>query len=266
MNRKWILMAIICIPIACGADSEKKNHPIITEEKDNRIYDYEWHEPILQYEGKKIAMYGFMWFDTILNKFPVTEQIIFEKPNCASCNRFTVTNNQELLISEIDDTTVERSSSGQWRLVKAIGTVDTHKKIYLEQLERAEYSYPDYENSGYRKLTREWFQEPLPGNTFVYVDGYVQLSKGTRVLSGDYIYLQISSTELKEKIGIFIKGGTLPNQMDKDAYRSHILKVKDENGEWVNAKKVRVYGLYQRFDNHPTGDPVIFVEMITLLS
>jgi hypothetical protein len=171
-----------------------------------------------------------------------------------------------VLIDLIDTSYIADSVSPQWRLIKVTGMVN-HNNIQPDKIERSVYSYPDYENSGYQKITDEWLLANPSNGDFVYVDGIIQ-PDDISFIDG-YAHFSISGTELKRSLSIYVKKGQHNDQAEERKTNNGpiILKVDDQRGNSVVNKKVRLYGVWKNFiqPEEAKASGMVLVESIKLL-
>jgi hypothetical protein len=258
---KWtVVVATLFALISCGkTKQEKKKHD--TDFVSNVPTQYEWHGAIDRLEGKKIDLYGFIWLDTIEGVMRKGVYPIYERPNCYKCEELKIRLSEDLIIIDLIDTNfIPDSVRPQWRLVKITGMV-SRDTVLTEKVERSVYSYPDYENSGYKMITDSLLETKLWDDTHVYIDG-VFMSKGHSFMEG-YSPFSIIATGIKKYVSVYIKKGNGPNQVDD---KTNDL-VKDMNGYGLRSVKVRMYGSWKNF-NDPEKmkeEGMIFVEAIKRL-
>ena len=254
-------MAIVTI--ACGGKEKThfNNKKNINYTKDETVYEYKWFQSLSDYEGKKIAVYGFIWMDTLTAFLPNGPYTVYERPNCYKCGEVKVMANTDISMVVMDDTTIINiSTSGQWRLVKIVGTVEGYNTTNIERIELSEYSYPDYEDSGFKPLTQDLFDGHKDGKEAVYLDGKFKI--GQHVLSDDYLAVDIVNTRLKSKIRALVKSGNQPNNIEKGKYLNGQLIIRDGDGKFIDGEKIRVYGQLVNFDNNNNAEKLIYVEVI----
>jgi len=251
--------------VACGDISKKKPEVNLTKELiDQREYEYQWFKPITDYQGKKLVVYGFIYLDSISPFLKQGNYTILERPNGYQCGQVETKANTDISMVMIDDTTFENSDKkGQWRLAKVTGLVDNYQYLSIERVELSEYSYPDYENSGFVEVSNEFLQNEQKMGEFVYLDGYIKSKKLST--SNEYISIPITGTRLQEDLWVCIKIGSEANQIEtlQNAESVYDLKVRDKNGDFINGKKVRVYGIWNTIAiNNNQVTRGIYVEMI----
>jgi hypothetical protein len=263
---KWIWVFLIFT--ACSKSTSKKEiekNKLIPE--DNHVYEYNWYKPISEYNQKRIELHGFVWFDSISPFLHNGTYEVYERPNCYDCNPINIITETDLSIVQVSDSTyVPDSISPQWRLVKIIGKVESYDFIKPERFEQAEYSYPDYENSGYSQVTNQLIDEKPYDDQKVYIDGYVKVPRVT--VGDDYLLLEVSGSGIKREITIYIKTGSKANEVEKlpRSYTINDFKFRDQYGKLVKGKKVRLYGIWKNYmDNEIDDAGIIYVEVIKIL-
>lgn len=273
MTPAQIKISIVCIIVAslmlfsCSGKPKNNNHsqkkqPVI----DNTIHDFQWYKKTGDYYQKRIAIYGFIFIDSIQNEIGPNRFTVYERPNCYKCGETVVQTDVKMPIIAIDDTSFTNEQTGpQWRLVKIIARVENYQYSTIERFEMAEYSYPDYIESGYQKLTNElttknnYYDEPA------YIEGKLEL-KSINANTG-YVYLGITQTRLSKKVSIYIKSGNGPNTANPlpNEYSMKDLKVRDKMGVEVQNKRLRLFGRYEtELDPELSNDysGMLHVEMI----
>ncbi len=266
MKKFFLFFMAIAFLTACGNNSsskKQKKNTII--QKDLTIYEYNWSKEMSYYYKKKIAVYGFIWMDTITDELPKGSYTIYERPNCYQCGEVKVYTEIPLKISEIEDTTIENNSrKGQWRLAKVTASVNNQEVAIIDRFDLAEYSYPDYMNSGYQKIDNEYISASPTDGDRVYVEGYIKTDPlGFR---GEYQYLQIDGSGVKKDIVLYIKSGTKPNQAEVlvNNFDQANRNIRDKNGESTEGKKLRLFGIWANYMNPENVDAagMIYVEMM----
>ncbi len=263
MKYYWIILLIGLM--ACGNLGTNKSDVKVTKtETDQHIYEYQWHKSVSEYQGKKIEVYGFIYLDSIQPFLQQGTYKILERPNGYECGEVEAKADTDISMVMIDDTTFENTNqAAQWRLAKVTGIVDNYQYLTIERVELAEYSYPDYENSGFVEVNNEYLQNEQKMREHVYLDGYIKSKKLST--SNDYISIPITGTGLQEELWVCIKKGSGANQIETSRNTGSLfdLKVRDKNGNIIRGKKVRVYGIWNTMpisNNQVTRG--IYVEMI----
>ena len=217
---------------------------------DDRLHPFTWDKKLEDYPKKKIEVIGFVWFDTITNYAGRGNYQVFERPNCSFCSPINIHIENEIQVYEIKDSLfTDPGTSFQWRLVKVTGRVKNPTVMEAERIERAEYSYPDYEESAYVELDLTSAHDHEKS----YADGII--------IPGDpgrEEYVSCILKTAKGEIPVKIKFGTSPNQLENI---TSTVNIRDQEGKIVKKKKVRVYGYW--VENGDDGN--ILVESIKIL-
>jgi hypothetical protein len=264
---KQIGYLFIGLSLACGQSATPTTASQKTAPVANVPKEYTWTRPLEADEGNLMDLYGFIWFDTIAGELKKGTYTVFERPNCYTCKQVKIELPQNLVLVDLIDTNyVPDPVHAQWRLVKVTGQVN-NRQLNTQKIERAVYSYPDYENSGYEKLTNEWIDLGVADMKYVYLDGVIS-PNGISFMDG-YALFSIHSTGLKKPISIYIKKGNLHNQAQEvQAIQGPFIKmVLDSKGNMVGKQKVRLYGVWKNFihtEDAPAAG-MIFVESIQIL-
>lgn len=268
---KRLIYLSLFFVISCGSGkskNENKNEQSKVVPSNQPPVEYKWYKKTSDYYKKKIEVYGFVWLDTITEELPPGGYSIFERPNCYDCGELTVSSEIPLKILQIKDSTIENTNKGsQWRLVKVTTFIDKAEYNTIEQIEMAEYSYPDYQNSGFTPILNADFEGEYKYEERKYVEGYLDLALLT--ISDDKQMLRLKNNGLKRNISAFINVGSLPNQVERlpERYSAKDLKVRDKYGNLVNNKKVRLYGIWNGPNIEDTKDSggIFYVEVIELI-
>jgi hypothetical protein len=252
---KWIAYTLALLTFSCGKPNtpktQQKNEPVTQLPK-----EYGWLQPLQNFQGELLEIYGFIWFDIIQGQLNQGTYHVYERPNCYQCPQVKVNIPQDLVLIDMLDTTFQPDTvHAQWRLVKITGSVN-NEALVAQKIERSVYSYPDYENSGYKMITDSLVASGMDDHTHVYADGVIQF-KGQSFMEG-YSLFSLRSTRTKAWISVYIKQGNQANQCDQNNL------VKDMNGHPVRSIKVRVYGSWKNFKNPAEMKEagMIFVENI----
>jgi len=266
---KWCIVIGLFILVSCGQSKSKKRGKENEEFRSNFSQPFEWNRRFDYYKGKQIDVQGFLWRDTIEGSIKKGVYTFYEYPNCYECEELKMELMQDLIyIDLIDSNLIPDSIHAQWRFVKVTGTA-TEDRIVAGKIERSVYSYPDYESSKYKKLTDTLIESgPGPGEmNFVYLDGIIK-PNGISFMDG-YAVFSITSTGLEKNISIYIKKGTLHNQVEEilGANGPMIVKVQDQKGNSVAKKKIRLSGIWRNFINQEEAKAagMVFVESIKII-
>lgn len=263
MKYYWIILLIGLM--ACGNLGTNKSDVKVTKtETDQHIYEYQWHKSVSEYQGKKIEVYGFIYLDSIQPFLQQGTYKILERPNGYQCGVVEAKADTDISMVMIDDTTFENTNqAAQWRLAKVTGIVDNYQYLTIERVELAEYSYPDYENSGFAEVTNDFIQNDPVIGSHVYLDGIIN-SKNISV-SNEYVVINISGIRIQQELFLSLKRGKDANQIEvkKDHESTSEIIIRDKNGNIIRGNKVRVYGIWNTItkSNNQVAN-CIHVEMI----
>lgn len=247
--RKYFFLIFFISLIAPGC--KKDNKPVSPKSKevivqDDKVYEFHWYKKTSDYYQKKIAIYGFVLLDTITNEIGPDRFTIYERPNCYKCGETMVQTDVKIPLIMIDDTTFENENKGaQWRLVKIMARVENYQYATIERFEVSEYSYPDYMESGYQKLTNDFLNKKDYYDEPVYIEGKLELN--LHAVNLDYVFLGIKQSGIQKDISIYVKAGDGPNTANRlpDNYTIKDLIVRDKTGREVQQKRVRLYGRFE---------------------
>lgn len=272
-KKKWIFVIPIVFILLSISCKEKRKKEKFTKKKevvfDDKVHEFYWYKKTSDYYGKRIAIYGFVWLDSITQEIGPNRFTIYERPNCYMCGETMVQTDVKIPVITVEDTSFNNENKGaQWRLVKITARADNYQYATIERFELSEYSYPDYIESGYEKIRDDFGNRNDYSNYPAYIEGWLKLNVVT--FNSEYVSLRLKHSGLHKDIAIYIKSGKGPNTANPlpDQYTEQDLIVRDKHGMEVQNKRLRLFGRYEsntkpEFNANNIGN--LYVEMIEVI-
>jgi hypothetical protein len=262
-SMKWLVMIMGLLLVACGKTETKKSTILPKEEE--KVIDFQFNKGLGDYMGKSIGITGFIWTDSVGSFLKKGGYVIFERPNCFECGQVMTEAKTDISLVKIEDTTYVNPYKGwNWRLVKISGIVNNKEQLSIDRCELSEYSYPDYENSGFVPVTNDYLKYHAKDKDLVYLDACI--GNEAQGYSEDIFLLKLSKSKVNANGWVILHNGDATNMSHQVEGRKTIIQTetKDMYGKAIHNKKVRIYGVLD-FDKTNPENYTIQAEAINIL-
>jgi hypothetical protein len=260
---KYTSILFILILMACSNNKTAQKETSVVQNK--RLIEFQFNRGLSDYIGENIGITGFIWTDSIGDFLPRHHYIVYERPNCFECGEVLVEAKTDITVVKIEDTSYVNPFKGYtWKLVKISGVADNEIQLTIDRTEISEYSYPDYENSGFAPITSDYLKYHAKDKDKVYIDAYI--NPKAQGESEDIFLFKLEKTNVDMAGWAIVHNGYSPNMAAyiEDPKTSVLIEIKDMYEKVVGNKKVRLYGILD-FDKTQSDHFTIQAEAIKIL-
>jgi hypothetical protein len=232
----------ILLLVACGKTQAKKEIPV--SQNENKTVEFQFTNGLRDYKGKTLGITGFIWTDPIGSFLKKGGYIVFERPNCFECGQVMTEAKTDISIVQIEDTGYVNPFKGwNWRLVKISGVVDNERQLTIDRTEVSEYSYPDYENSGFVPVSGDYLKYHAKDKDLVYIDAAIDPKM--EGYAEDISVFKLTDTGIEATGWAILHNGNAANLAYKpaDEKTNPNAEIRDMDGNLIGNKKVRLYGV-----------------------